>query len=161
MSLNRADDKVYCCCVTYRFVPVFMRATLSRSVQGGALFMCKTTALISNCRLVENTARVSDGRILALATHYVSLSTLLCCRAVWGGTVRWVEWYVRSRGGITVRVKSRKGAMQFVVSVFCATIRSLSLAIYAGGWGRSAAIQGDVRSTAFDDVPSKLCNKQH
>ena len=88
-----------------------------RFVQGGALFMCRTTALISNCRLVENTAWVSDGRILAWATHCVSLSTLLCCRAVWGGTVRWVECYVRSRGGITVRVKSREGAMQFVVSV--------------------------------------------
>ena len=35
-------------------------------------------------------------------------------------------------------------------------------AFYAGGWGRSAAIQGrHVRHTAFDDVPSKLCNKQH
>ena len=54
------------------FLSKFMRMTLFRSVQGGAMFMCRTTALISNCRLVENTARVSDGRILAWAIHYVS-----------------------------------------------------------------------------------------
>jgi hypothetical protein len=34
-------------------------------VQGGALFTCRGAALISNCRLVENTARVSDGRIFS------------------------------------------------------------------------------------------------
>ena len=84
--------------------------------------MCGTTALISNCRLVDNTARVSDGRVLAWVIHYFSLSSLSRCRTVWGGTVR-VKWYVRSRAGITVRVKSREGAMRFVVSAFRATIR--------------------------------------
>ena len=90
MRTNRANDQVIPIvrnCKSVRVFEFMHACTHHVPLQGGALFVGLSAVLVTNCRLSENTARVSFDYV---AVEFASSKKrIACCRAVWRRTFSW------------------------------------------------------------------------